>query len=150
MRVSARIARTGVQIYSNADGSPMHEHRPADEVFHPDALATFVGAPVTIGHPPNGVTNATIYLAVGHVVEVHRDGRYLGATLALHDAGAIARVRAGDLVELSCGYAVDLDHSPGVNEDGEEYHAVQRTIRADHVAMGPKNWARCGSACRVA
>src|SRR5574342_952483 len=46
LRVDAAIARVGVLLYHNPDGSERRELRPADEVFDPLSLGSFAHAPV--------------------------------------------------------------------------------------------------------
>jgi hypothetical protein len=52
LRAWATIARTGVQMYTDADGSVRREYRPAEEVSSPESLASFAGKAVTLEHPP--------------------------------------------------------------------------------------------------
>lgn len=72
------IARTGVQHYHpseiGAEGAEMIAvQRDAEEVFAPEAIASFEGAPVTMTHPFDGVGPANwSAFAVGHVQNVRR------------------------------------------------------------------------------
>ncbi len=145
LRAVARPTRAGIFVYRRADGSEVRELRPLEEVSHPDSLASLQGAPLTHLHPTEAVTpeNATA-LGVGHVGdEVRMDGAHVQAPAVLEDAGIIEAVENGDLVELSCGYACRIDSTPGVH-DGEPYDQVQRDIRYNHVAIGPRGWGRAG------
>lgn len=147
VRIPASLARTGVLLYQNPDGSTRREYRPADEVFHADALRSFEDAAVTIGHPREGrVTPQTFRAAsVGHVrAGARRDGDLVAGEIAIQDAPTIARVDAGELVELSAGYDVAYDPTPGVTPKGERYDGVQRRIRANHVALLPPGGGRSG------
>jgi hypothetical protein len=47
---------------------------------------------------------------------------------------------------VSLGYETDLDMTPGTAPDGTRYDAIQRRVRANHVALGPSGWGRAGSA----
>lgn len=138
LRANAVIARTGVQTYRRADGTAQREYRPPETVFHPDALASFSLAPLTLGHPPVPVTssNARDY-SVGTTGEIvaRKDGRFVATTVLVTDPTAIASVERGDTVELSCGYQCDLDFTPGITPDGEHYDAVQTQVRGNHVAL---------------
>lgn len=139
------ITRTGVFRYVNADGTERRELRLPEDVFHADALASFADAPVTVGHPGAVTAENWRSHAVGHVAsEVKADGPFVAAPLVVHDAGTIARIDAGELVEISCGYDVDLEMKPGVY-NGERFDCIQRNMRGNHVAIGPKNWGRAGS-----
>lgn len=152
VRVPAHVTRVGVLTYVRRDGTTVREYRPADEVFHADSLATLADAAVTVAHPPAGkVTPETFRTdAVGYVREPGRaDGHLVRAQLVLQDAAAIARVDAGELVELSCGYACVIDPTPGVTPDGERYDQVQRAIRYNHVALLPRGGGRAGPDVRL-
>jgi uncharacterized protein len=136
LRVDGYLTRTGVFAYQTADGSTRREYRPDSEVFDPQSLTSFEGAPVTNDHPPGLVSarNAREY-QVGSVGErLRRDGAHLVATLYVNDAATIAEMEAGKQ-ELSCGYECDLDPTPGVSPDGEPYDVIQRGIRGNHVAI---------------
>lgn len=145
IRVDAALTRTGVFLYKNPDGSERRELRPQEEVFSPESIESFKGAPVTIGHQGAVTAETWATKAVGHVGEdVRADQNLAVATVTIQKADAISQVRAGSLVELSCGYSVDLDETPGEFE-GQKYDAIQRNIRGNHVALGPAGWGRAGS-----
>ncbi len=124
------IGRTGILRYLNADGSERLEYRPPEEAFSPDSLATLKGVPVTVGH--HGlVTSDDIehQQAIGTVLDAgEKDGNNIVANMVLYRLPTDAR-------ELSCGYTLDLDETPGTTPDGEHYDAVQRNIRYNHVAV---------------
>jgi hypothetical protein len=143
VRIRARIARTGVQDYGDHA-----EYRPAEEVFAPESMKTFEGVALTVGH--RGIVDSKNVgsWAIGYIADVQRDGVYLAGTLVITDESAAAAVERGDLVELSAGYDVNLDPTSG-RHSGEGYDAVQRDIRANHVALLPRGGARCGSACSI-
>jgi len=146
MRVPANLTRTGVFVYTRADGSKVRELRHPDEVFATDSLATLSGAPVTDLHPAAPVRpNNWRKVSIGHVGDtVKADGRFVSARLMIQDADAIAAIERDERRELSCGYSCQLDEEPG-EYNGERFDAVQRTIRYNHVAIGPKGWGRAGN-----
>lgn len=151
LRVPANATRVGVFVYTRADGSKVRELRHPDEVFAADSLSTLAGAPVTEGHPATPVRpDNWRRLTVGHVGdEVKADGKFVAARLMIQDADAISKVERDDadpsaLRELSCGYSCQIDNTPGT-WNGERYDAVQRNIRYNHVALGPKGWGRAGN-----
>lgn len=154
--VPARIGRAGnVQAYRArelglAGGDKIVRlHRPAEEVFSPETLASFAGKPISDNHPSEGV-NAGNWKehAVGDVGPVRRDGDYmLSEPFTVRDAATIEKVRDGK-VQLSCGYDFVLDMTPGVSAQGEAYDGVQRRIRGNHVAI--VDLARGGPGCRIA
>ena len=152
------MARTGVQEYRayelglDADGmDPMKVirlHRPPDEVFNPDSMASFENKPITIEHPPVAVTaDNWAELAKGEVRDVCRTGDLLTGTLLIKSKDAIEALQEGK-VQLSNGYTFELDLTSGTTADGRAYDGLQRNIRGNHVAL--VDAARCGSACRIA
>lgn len=147
VRVDARPTKSGVFPYRRADGSIVREYRPPEEVLAPASLATLRGVPLTWMHPVEPVTAANWKaLAIGHVSDdVRAAPPYAETSVIVSDAENIARIaetkEAGD---LSCGYAVDLDDTPGTTPEGEPYDVVQRNIVYNHVALLPKGAGRLG------
>jgi hypothetical protein len=114
--------------------------RTPEEVFHPNAIASFEGKPVTNLHPDELVNPDTWgEVAVGTVQNVRRQGDLLVADLLITQADAIKDVQSG-LREVSCGYEAEYEAmGPG--------KAQQRAIVGNHVALVPKG--RCGSICSI-
>lgn len=134
--VEARLARTGVQVYTRTDGTKVREYRPKSEVFDAKSLETFRGRPVTNNHPPAmlDATNATEY-AVGAVLETPRqDGQWMVASLSIYDATTVKAMEAGK-VQVSNGYDADIVDEPGTTPEGEHYDAIQTKIEGNHVAI---------------
>ncbi|MCK6585951.1 MAG: DUF2213 domain-containing protein [Polyangiaceae bacterium] len=147
IRVPAFVARTGIQIYRRADGTEVREYRPPEEVFHADALTSLAATPVTDLHPPSGRVTGRNWkgVAVGQVGDtVRADGDKVAAELVVHDEATVEKIDAGTRREISVGYDVVLDPTPGVTPDGQRYDAVQRRIRANHVALLPRGAGRAG------
>ncbi len=149
----ARIARTGVQVYSGAEvGKPelasVRIFRPDDEVFSADAMASLAHRPVTNDHPPESVKAANWKrFAVGMTGDtVTKDGGFIRVPLTLMDQAAIDALKGGKR-ELSVGYVCALDWTAGATPDGQAYDAIQRGIRANHLALVDK--ARAGHDCRI-
>lgn len=150
LRVDANLTRTGVFLYRDAAGQIVREYRPPEEVFKADSLETLKLAPLTIGHPASVRTDNYREVTVGVVAEnVRARDHFVASDVLVQDKNAIDRVDAGELLELSCGYEVDLDRSSGVTPEGERYDAVQRNIRYNHVALGAKGWGRAGANVRL-
>lgn len=150
MRVPAKISRVGVQEYRRGDGSIERAYRPPNEVGAQQSVATFDARPVVVDHPrENGsVVDAKNVkrLGVGVVLNpVFRDG-FIEADLLIQDADAVDAVKSGK-VELSAGYFMDRDETPGVSPEGQSYDFVQRNIRANHVAIVDEG--RAGPQCRI-
>lgn len=155
-RVPASIARTGIQIYQDAQGRQVREYRAPDVVFAPESLATLGGIPVTIGHPGDVDASNWRRHAVGHVSDApparRADGEveWLDAAMVVQDAAAIARIERGELAEVSMGYRVKVVPRAGVTPDGQHYDAVQEgPVTFNHLALLPPGKARAGSGARL-
>ncbi len=148
LRVDGLLTKSGVFEYLNPDGTIRREYRPPEEVFRDDSMQTFAMCPFTDGHPSEVVTSKNArQFAVGSLSEnVRRDGEHLAATIAVFDGDVIQKMESGN-IQLSCGYEVDLDITPGTTPDGERYDAIQRNIRGNHVAL--VTHARAGESARV-
>ena len=149
----ARIARTGIQIYSGREtGKPelgtVRVYRPEAEVFKDSAMASMAHRPVTNDHPAETVTAAnwkthSVGMTGG---DVARDGHFIRVPMTVMDAATIADVQAGKR-QLSVGYTCDLAWTPGVTEAGEAYDAIQTNIRGNHLAI--VGAGRAGPDCRI-
>lgn len=130
------IGRTGLMTYYNHDGSKRIEYRPPEEAFNADSLASLLGKPITIGHKAMvNAGNAAQVQPIGTVLTGGRqDGNDIVADVVIYDLPTAAR-------ELSCGYQLDLDETPGTTPDGKHYDAIQRNIRYNHVAVVPRGRA---------
>lgn len=129
------IARTGTQEYLagelGLDGDPdrvIRVSRTPEEVFAPEAMASFEGVCVCDDHPPESVTavNFSQY-SKGHAQNVRREGEYLVADLHIEDAVLADQVLHRAKREVSCGYTT------AYVPDGDGYR--QTNIRGNHVAV---------------
>ena len=133
------VARTGIQEYlpeelglpGNGPPDLIPVHRPEEEVFSPETIASFEGMPVTNDHPPDGVDIGNIRaLQKGHAHNVRRgsgeENDLLLADLIITDPVLIDLILDGKR-EISCGYTYELC------EENGEY--IQRKIRGNHVAV---------------
>ena len=137
------IARTGTQEYLagelGLDGDPQRVipvARTPEEVFAPEAMASFEGVCVCDGHPPEGVTavNFSQY-SKGHAQNIRREGDYLVADLHIEDAVLAHQVLHRAKREVSCGYSTTyVPEGGGYRQTG---------IRGNHVAVVPRG--RAGS-----
>jgi hypothetical protein len=132
--VKARISRTGWQDYPSGA-----EYRAPEEVFAKEALDSFVGIPIVIGHVEMGsITPANAHQrAVGFVRSVEREDSHMRGVLVLTDPRTIERVKNGSLGELSAGYGVEMVGNR------------QTKIRGDHLALLPAGTGRCGRSCSI-
>lgn len=139
------VGRVGIQLYQNADGTVRREFRPPEEVFKADSLNSFVGKPITDGHPAEMVNakNAKSLLVGAIHTEGKQDGDNVVAGITIHDADVIDKIMKGGKRELSLGYKVDIDEISGL-WNGQEYDAIQRNIRINHLAIVPRG--RAGNA----
>ena len=133
------IGRAGLLTYIRPDGTERVEYRPPEEAFNADSLASIAGKPITVGH--HGVVtarNASQIKPVGTVLSpATQDGNDIRADIVIYNLDSANR-------ELSCGYALDLDETPGTTPDGQHYDAIQRNIRYNHLAIVGKG--RAGNA----
>jgi hypothetical protein len=143
LRVWCKAARTGTQLYRRADGSQVREYRPPEEVGKPEALATFGMTPVTYEHPPVLLdSDNTKKFQVGYSgSQVRYNDGFVEVALVITDKDSIERITKGDAREVSAGYKVDFDPTPGITPEGESYDGVQRNIRVNHIAVVPRGRA---------
>ncbi len=152
VRVPAVVTRSGVFGYKRADGGMVYEWRPPEEVLKPDSLASLRDATITDRHPREMVTPDTwASVSIGHASgEPRKDEATQGAAVDIVVSRKDAIPRVGkDLCEVSCGYGLRIDNTPGVVPEGypdagKRYDAVQRDIVYNHVALGPVGWGRQG------
>lgn len=151
--VDARVARTGIQIYSGHEvGKPhmstVRVYRDEAEVFAKDSLVSYAHRPVTNDHPPEPVTvdNWRKYAVGGSGETVARDGDMVRVPMMVSDAAAIKDIEDGKR-EISMGYSCDLDWTAGTTPSGETFDAQQRKIRPNHIAIVDR--ARGGSNLRI-
>lgn len=147
LKVWCRAARTGTQRYRRADGSIAIEYRPEEEVSKPETLGSFGMKPVTWKHPPVLLdAENTKMFQVGHAgSQVRFSDGFVEVALLVTDKKAIDNIQRKDsadhAVEVSAGYRVDYDPTPGTTPSGEAYDGVQRNIRVNHIAIVPKGRA---------
>jgi hypothetical protein len=149
LRVHGTFSRTGCLSYKRADGSTQVEYRPEEEVAHRDSILSLGGLPVTHEHPPELLTpaNTRQYQRGSTGTEVKYDNGFVKGVVILTDAELIAAVERGDARELSIGYRVQIDRTPGVTATGERYDAIQRRIVGNHLAVTREG--RSGSEVRL-
>jgi hypothetical protein len=136
LHAPAYLTRTGVFKYRLRDGSIRRELRTPDEVFNSDSLDTLRMTALTMGHPSKPVTTDNARgLSIGAVgQDVRVEDNKIAATIVVTDGESISTMKRGRR-QISCGYWCDLDFTPGVTEDGEEYDAIQRNIIYNHAAV---------------
>jgi hypothetical protein len=143
LKCPVSATRVGVFKYYKPDGTVFKELRLPEEVFNEDSMATLAGVPVTNRHPSKLVDkeNARKYM-IGFTSDqiINREDKFLDTFVTITDALVIDEVEKKGLREVSCGYTCELDFQKGVY-DGEEYDAIQRNIRYNHLAVVDKGRA---------
>ncbi|MES2180711.1 MAG: DUF2213 domain-containing protein [Pseudomonadota bacterium] len=125
------VARTGILVYRNDDGSIRRELRLPEDVFHADSLNSFIGKPITVDHPKGLISHSDIdKYQVGTMLGAGRkDGENVVTDIVIHQPAKI-----GERRQLSLGYNVDLEETPG-EWNGQRYDAIQRNIRVNHLSI---------------
>lgn len=146
LRDSPIVARTGIYIYQQPDGTIRREYRPPEEVFDTDSEASFVGKPIVVGHPASGIVNSDTAqdLAIGTILSsgYQKDETNIACDIVIHNPSAIGEKRG-----LSLGYRVDIEEAPGITPDGQQYDVIQRNIRINHLAVVDRG--RAGAKARL-
>lgn len=149
----ARIARTGIQNYlgwevGKPDMAQVRVYRPGSEVFSDATLKSAAHRPVTNEHPDEQVTSKNWKdVAVGQTGdEVSGEGIFIRVPLMVSDEKTILAIEGGKQ-ELSAGYTCDLDWTAGTTPTGDEYDAIQKNIRLNHVAIVQQG--RAGKQVRI-
>lgn len=135
--------REGVLVYRTADGGERRELVSRQAVL--DTARTIARAPVTLEHPAEGFVTAVNFdkLGVGDVdgeavVEEDAQGGFAKVKLAVRRKDALDAIDSGETRELSPGYSVTLDETPGVHEIFGRYDAIQVSRECNHLALVPK------------
>lgn len=148
LRIDGVVAHVGILEYMDDDGSVIREFVPEETLFDPASLESLAGAPVTLQHPPEMVTPSNYKeYSQGSVNGMpKRDGDNLVASMLVIGNEALHAVEYDGVSELSPGYSVDLDETPG-EWQGQKYDRVQRNRRYNHQAI--VDAARGGSVCSL-
>lgn len=150
IRANAVVTRSGIFNYQNLDGSIRRELRHPNQVWDNESIKSMALIPVTNGHPRERMVTPKNFkhLAIGYTGEtINKDDEFVMANFVITDQDGIDAVVKFGRKELSLGYLVDLDETPGEYE-GEKYDAIQTNIRYNHLAIVDK--ARAGKEARIA
>ena len=139
------VTSVGIFVYHNPDGSERRELRLPEEVFAEKSLASYKGKPIIVTHDAGYVDTDNVKdESIGTILsEGYRDGDDVRAEIIIHDTDSLKKYK---MRELSCGYNLRLDETPGVWE-GQPYDAIQRDIEINHLALVDK--ARAGEQARL-
>lgn len=141
------ISKEGVFEYSGAqiglDGPDADRvfrvYRPAEELADPECIESFKLLPfinehTMLGSEDDGFTPPERKGVEGMIGEdVYFDAPYLRGTLRIVSE-SLKNALAGGKVELSPGYRCVYEMTPGTF-NGQQYDAVQRKIRGNHLAL---------------
>lgn len=132
----------GAQLPDAPDPGRIYQvYRPAEELGRRECLESFKLIPFIDEHTMLGPSDSPgltpaeqkgVHGVVGE--EIIFDGTYIRGNLKVFSeamANLITRVKK----ELSAGYRCLYDWTPGVTAEGVRYDAVQRDIRANHLAL---------------
>lgn len=140
------ISKVGVFPYLGSEiGAPEPDriysvYRPESELSDPECIDSFRLMPLVdehsmLGSEDQGLTPAEKKGVQGVIGEdVYFDAPYLRGNIKIYSEAAKGLVSSNAKRELSPGYRCIYDFTPGAF-DGEQYDAVQRTIRANHLAL---------------
>lgn len=147
LQLDGRLTTVGVFTYSDAAGKVWGELRTPEEVFSPEALASFELVVATNDHPDTFVDVDNVkQVQVGTVgSDVRRDGEFVRASIVITDASTILAIQRGKM-QLSCGYTAEVLAQTGV-ANGDKFDGVQTNIRGNHVAIVTKG--RAGASCSL-
>lgn len=157
-----KISRVGLQDYKGYElGLEFDDddydktfvvYRAPDEVFSEDSLKSLTMKPVTNDHPWE-LLNSTNHQewakgTTGSTASKAEDGEHvLLDQLLITDSELVSDFKMGLKTELSVGYIVGWDETPGITHDGKAYDLKQTNIRGNHVAVVARG--RCGQSCNL-
>lgn len=136
--VDGHATRVGVLEYADnsmPDGI-RRELRLPEDLFDAASLASYEGVIVTDDHPAVMVDMhcAGEYQRGTVLGPGRRDGDHVAISLVINDAGLINNVEAGK-VELSPGYRIKYDPTPGVHPIYGRHDGRQTDVRINHQAV---------------
>jgi len=138
------VTSCGIFEYRQKDGSVRRELRLPENVFDEQSLASYEGKPIIVTHKARRIDKDNVDdEQIGTILSCgYQDGENVRAKIIIHNTDAL---RCG-LRELSLGYNLALDETPGV-WNGQHYDAIQKNIRINHLALVAE--ARAGEQARL-
>lgn len=139
------VTTCGIFEYKNEDGSTRRELRLPENVFDEKSLESYKGKPIIITHDAGEVDKENVRREqIGTIMSAgYPDGDNVRCEIIIHDTNALKKC---GLKELSLGYSLDTDDTPGVWK-GEKYDCIQKNIEINHLALVGE--ARAGEAARL-
>lgn len=154
------VARTGVLVYRNADGTVRRELRTREDATSNAFLQSMIGKPIIITHKAGMVNSHSAKgNVVGTMLASRQDGIKTITDIVIHDGEAIKLAKQNIARELSLGYRLELEKRAGYyNADSDEisdspkpgfepFDVIQRNIRVNHLALVRR--ARAGNVARL-
>lgn len=125
--------------------------RPPEELFHPDAIKSFNGLPIRIGHVMLGagfksVDDEPVDGCIYNVRQSLDMPEYLIGDFSIYTDKMKEVLQKGRVRELSLGYRCQYIPESGVY-NGQPYEFKQANLRGNHLALVENG--RCGSSVRV-
>ena len=125
--------------------------RPPEELFHPDAIKSFNGLPIRIGHVMLGsgfksVDDEPVDGCIYNVRQSMDMPEYLIGDFSIYTDKMKEVLDRGKVRELSLGYRCQYIPESGVF-NGQPYEFKQANLRGNHLALVENG--RCGSSVRV-
>jgi hypothetical protein len=138
------VAKEGILEYPRGDGTVRREFVP--ESCLKESADTLSDLPLTLLHPdaktyPQGVTPKNVgKLGIGNTGEVVHllNGGHTKLHIAVRHQDGIDAIEKDGMRELSLGYAVQIDNTPGVHPVHGRYDCVQVRRVHNHVALVPR------------
>lgn len=139
------VTTCGIFEYKKSDGTTRRELRLPEYVFEEKSLESYKGKPIIITHDAVEVDKNNVHKEqIGTIMSAgYRDGDNVRCEIIIHDTNALQRC---GLKELSLGYSLDTDDTPGVWK-GEKYDCIQKNIEINHLALVGE--ARAGESARL-
>jgi len=158
LRCKCRVLAERVMPYSRAEleqippeitDDPILLFVGRDSISDPDSLRSLEGAAAVAGDHNWLDPEVIKQYQVGHVAGTPRmDGPYLECDLFITDKEAIEQIENKELEEISAAYSADAEFGEGEYE-GQPYHAEQRQLRYNHVAIIPAGSGRAGRDVKI-
>ena len=139
------VTTCGIFEYKNDDGSTRRELRLPEYVFDVKSLESYKGKQIIITHDAGEVDKENVRREqIGTIMSKgYRDGDNVRCEIIIHDTNTLKNC---GLKELSLGYSLDTDDTPGIYE-GENYDCIQKNIEINHLALVAE--ARAGETARL-
>lgn len=136
-KAKVKLVKPGVYPYLLSDGTLRKEAKLPDAVYSPAFLKSLDGIPVTDGHPyeHGGLVNSDNYnqLMKGIITNPRVEDGFVVADETLFDSALIARVKAGEMREVSLGLQAQQVAQNG-SYSGMGYDVIQTQMKANHLA----------------